>query len=221
MGNAVADMVTSAGMSTGTFALAHAWVQIEAVPRPQPLQFPDLGDLVRQAVPAPLPPGTPGKAWYWGARVLSFLFFIVASIAWPQGWVAMAMLALLVGWLAVKHLKSKAEPQLLARQEHREAMLRTYEDAKDRMRRTVGPDAFDAIKSALVADKQRLERLDIDETEELDIQREQIQGRLATGADRLRGCSPPYSPHVENQWAALREHARRLAQAEANLSLWS
>ena len=100
-------------------------------------------------------------------------------------------------------------------------MLATYEDAKDRMRRTVGPDAFDALKSALVADKQRLEGLDIEETGELDSQRQQIQARLATGARTLRGCSPPYSPHVENQWAVLREHARRLAQAEANLSLWS
>lgn len=221
MGTAVADSVTSAGMSTETFALAQVWAQIEAAPRPQPLQFPNLGDLVLQATPAPLPPGTPGKAWYWGAGVLSFLSFIVASIAWPQGWPAMAMLALLVGWLAVKHLKSKAEPQRLARLQQREAMLATYEDAKDRMRRTVGPDAFDALKSALVADKQRLEGLDIEETGELDSQRQQIQARLATGARTLRGCSPPYSPHVENQWAVLREHARRLAQAEANLSLWS
>ena len=62
MGTAVADSVTSAGMSTETFALAQVWAQIEAAPRPQPLQFPNLGDLVLQATPAPLPPGTPGKA---------------------------------------------------------------------------------------------------------------------------------------------------------------
>lgn len=305
--------------STGTFVLATVWAAIEAIPRPAPLQFPNISELVRAATPAPPPPGTPGKGIFWGWRVFSFLFFIVASIAWPQGWIAMALLALLIYWFAVKHLKSKTEPRLLARQQQRRAALEAYEESKARMQRTVGPDAFTTLKSALLSDKQQLERLDNEETEGLkglkdslrerlltaylerffvdsatiegldrakraslaaygietaaDIEyhavhrirgfgdsltdalcawrkqcerdfrfdpakavpisevnkvrlpfaarRPPLQVRLISGVETLKLCSPPYSSSVENQFADILDSARKLAQAEANLSHWS
>ncbi len=303
--------------STDSFVLAQAWAQIEAVPSPQPLQFPNIGDLVRKATPAPLPRGTPGRGSHWCVRVLSFLFFIVASVAWPQGWVAMAILALIINWFTVRHLKSKLEPQLLARQQQRRVALQAYEEAKSRTQRAVGPDAFAALKSGLLADKQQLERLNIAETEELkkikdmakerqltahlerffldraniegldaakravlaaygietaaevedDVvrsirgfgdaitstlcawrkqcegnfrfdpasavpisevnkvkvrfaaQRQPIQAKLTSGVEALKRCSPPYSSYIEDEWYDIRDRARRLAQAEADLSL--
>ena len=304
--------------STAPFVLAQVWAQIEAVARPQPLQFPDIDDLVRKATPAPLPRGTPGKGWYWCVRVLSFLFFMAASVAWPPGWIAMAILALIINWFTVRHLKSKLEPQLLARQQQRQAALQAYEEAKSRTQRAVGPDAFAARKSELLAVKQQLEGLDIAETEELEMlnatakerqltaylerffldraaiegldaakraalaaygietaaeveydvvrsirgfgdamtstlcawrdqcqwnfrfdpasavpvsevnkvkvrfaaQRRPLQSKLISGVEALKRCSPPYGSYIEDEWYDIRDRARRLAQAEADLSLW-
>jgi DNA-binding helix-hairpin-helix protein with protein kinase domain len=311
------DVVYSA--STDSFVLEQVWAQIEAVPRPPPIQFPDIGELVRKATPAPLPRGTPGKRAYWCARVISFLFFIVASVAWPEGWVAMAILALIINWFMARHLKSKLEPQLLARQQQREAALQAYEEAKSRAQRAFGPDAFAALKSGLLADRQQLERLDIAETKELKklkdmakesqltahlerlfldraniegldpakraalaaygietaseveyevvrsipgfsdamtrtvcawrkecegdfrfdaamavpisevnkvklrfaAQRQPLQAKLISGVERLKRCSVPSSSYIDDEWYDIRDRARRLAQAEADLSLWS
>ena len=50
-------------------------------------------------------------------------------------------------------------------------------------------------------------------------QRQPIQAKLTSGVEALKRCSPPYSSYIEDEWYDIRDRARRLAQAEADLSL--
>jgi DNA-binding helix-hairpin-helix protein with protein kinase domain len=229
----VVHFVDPGAAQAGPPAVDALWARIDAVPAPPSVALPRID--ARRCTPRPLPRGADARQrirTYRAAVVALVLFLCVLA---PQGW----LFALLAGCCAWGLARSLAEGGRLSERARRRTALaeaqRDWERLVDRVRDEAGPEGFATRKRRLVRVRDAYRRLSVPPHAPparlpafarrraarggVALRRTLLESALRRGADELQRFRDEARRVATAHRHALDAAARRLAQAESDLSI--